>query len=576
MIRRPSDVLRGILLLVLARAGIAVGTPLDDYVAAPDSSFTYSVANTITDSGYTAYVMDMTSQTWRTPAEVDRTLWQHWLTIIVPNAAPRTRGLLIVEGGENGGAPPDSTEGLDVLATVTRSVVAYLQMVPNQKLKFADETDPRYIAEGRKEDELIAYTWDKFLRTGDATWPAQLPMTKAAVRALDTVQEFCATPEVGSLTIDDFVVVGGSKRGWVTWLTAAVDTRVAAIMPAVIDVLNVEASMTHHVAAYGFWSSAVQDYVDMGVMNWFGTPEFSALTAIIDPYVYRDRYTMPKFIVNASGDQFFLPDSSQFYWDDLPGEKHLRYVQNADHSMGENVVGAGSVAVLYYYDILTDAPRHQFSWTLEPDGSIRLETVDVPDWVGLWQATNPTARDFRLETIGTAWTSTQLSDQGGGVYVGQVSAPPAGWTAFFIEVVFDSAIIFFPYRYSTQVRVVPEPATLDLDVVNALWGRVVQVDPNFPRYFEPNAVATLTAEPTGDRAFSHWDVYDPTHPGDANHVVVDTNNPISVLMTGDRQVVAVFKCGAAPGHLLGLGVIGLAAFGLLVRRGRRSAGGRLP
>ena len=42
---------------------------------------------------------------------------------------------------------------------------------------------------------------------------------------------------------------------------------------------------------------------------------------------------MPKYLVNATGDQFFLPDSSQFYFDDLKGEKYLRYVPNREHSM---------------------------------------------------------------------------------------------------------------------------------------------------------------------------------------------------------------------------------------------------
>ena len=42
---------------------------------------------------------------------------------------------------------------------------------------------------------------------------------------------------------------------------------------------------------------------------------------------------MPKFMVYAAGDQFFLPDSSRFYFDDLKGEKYLRYVPNTDHSL---------------------------------------------------------------------------------------------------------------------------------------------------------------------------------------------------------------------------------------------------
>ena len=68
-------------------------------------------------------------------------------------------------------------------------------------------------------------------------------------------------------------------------------------------------------------------------MDWTGTPQYRALLAIEDPYSYRDRLTMPKYLVNATGDQFFLPDSSQFYFDGLKGEKYLRYVPNSEHSM---------------------------------------------------------------------------------------------------------------------------------------------------------------------------------------------------------------------------------------------------
>ena len=71
----------------------------------------------------------------------------------------------------------------------------------------------------------------------------------------------------------------------------------------------------------------------MKIMDWNGTPQYKALMKIEEPFEYRSRLTMPKFIVNATGDQFFLPDSSQFYFDELPGEKYLRYVPNADHSL---------------------------------------------------------------------------------------------------------------------------------------------------------------------------------------------------------------------------------------------------
>ena len=53
------------------------------------------------------------------------------------------------------------------------------------------------------------------------------------------------------------MVTGGSKRGWTTWTTAAVDKRVVAITPMVIDMLNIDPSFEHHYRVYGFWAPAV-------------------------------------------------------------------------------------------------------------------------------------------------------------------------------------------------------------------------------------------------------------------------------------------------------------------------------
>ena len=89
---------------------------------------------------------------------------------------------MFISGGGNDGEPPDKADRMMAqIAKGSKSVVTELKMVPNQPLVFDGETH------GRKEDSLIAYTWDKFLRTGDAKWPARLPMTKSAVRAMDTV-----------------------------------------------------------------------------------------------------------------------------------------------------------------------------------------------------------------------------------------------------------------------------------------------------------------------------------------------------------------------------------------------------
>ena len=446
---------RGIKLLgVLAAATFALAaaskeTALDRYVHAPDSSYKWELVNTIPGEGYKAYVLDLTSQTWKPPVEPDRTVWKHWVTIVVPTKVNYTTGFLYITGGNNRSKVPDKADAMIVdIATSTNSVVAQLNMVPNQPLSFPDAKKKDMV-----EDEFIAYTWDKFLRTGNELWPARLPMTKSAVKAMDAIQEFMKSEAGGKLTVANFMVAGGSKRGWTTWTTAAVDKRVVAIAPMVIDLLNSEKSFEHHYQAYGFYSPAIKDYEDLEIMKWSGTPQYKALMKIEEPYEYRDRLTMPKYIVNAAGDQYFLPDSSRFYFDDLKGEKYLRYVENTDHSLKNSDAREGLTA--FYDAFLKKQARPKFFWKFEDDGSIKVTTVTKPSEVKLWQATNPEKRDFRLMTIGPAYKSTVLTEEKDGVYVGKVAKPEKGYTAYFIEMTFPGGGKY-SMKFSTAVRVNPD------------------------------------------------------------------------------------------------------------------------
>ena len=366
-------------------------TALDRYVASADPAYQLSTSAGDDD---TAYVLEMTSQQWRTSQEVDRPIWKHWLTIVRPQHLATSTGLLIVSGGSNEKPAPQINPVLTQLATATNSVVSELRMVPNQPLVFNGD------GKRRSEDAITAYTWEKFLTTGDETWPLRLPMTKSAVRAMDTITSFCASTDGGAVTIDKFVIGSASKRGWTAWTVAAVDNRIVGIIPAVIDLLNLEPSFEHHYRSYGFWAPAIAEFERTGIMQWVHTPQLEALIHIEDPYSYRDRLTIPKFIVNSTGDQYFLPDSSQFYFNGLIGEKYLRYVPNTDHSLKGSYEDAAESALAFYQSILTNAPRPKFAWDFADDGSIRVKVETMPEVVKLWQAHNPKTRDFRLEVIG--------------------------------------------------------------------------------------------------------------------------------------------------------------------------------
>jgi PhoPQ-activated pathogenicity-related protein len=446
----------------------AVSTPtaLDTYVAAPDSSYKYSLKSTLTGPGYTDYVIDLTSQTWRSPTEVDRTVWKHWLQIIVPATLKTTTAVLFIAGGSNSSTPPTTANQFGVTTATTLGAIAtVLPTVPNEPLTFAGETSPR------SEDQIIAYTFNQFLNGGDANWPLLLPMVKSAVRAMDTTQAVITAQYNGSIQVNNFIVTGASKRGWTTWLTPAVDSRVRAIVPYVFDVLNAGVQLPHHKDTYvgvtqdivGGYSNAIQDYTNFHVFDRLSTPQGQALQRIVDPYQYlgRPTYNIPKYLVVSTGDQFFVSDSAQFYFSNLPGKNYIRSVPNTGHGLNDD---ADTGAINFEKALLDGATLPSFSWNVTDGGTtIAMTTIDSPIAVNMWQATNPNNRDFRVETFGPNWTSSPLADQGGGHYIAHVNIPPTGATAFFIEMKYlvDGVQLTFTTQVSKVPLFVPKLVAVD-------------------------------------------------------------------------------------------------------------------
>jgi PhoPQ-activated pathogenicity-related protein len=82
--------IRGLALsLVLAFAALpaaAQETALDRYVHKADPAYGWKLVKTVPGDGVTTYVLELTSQTWRSAKDVDRPVWKHWLTIVKPAA----------------------------------------------------------------------------------------------------------------------------------------------------------------------------------------------------------------------------------------------------------------------------------------------------------------------------------------------------------------------------------------------------------------------------------------------------------------------------------------------------------
>lgn len=437
---------------------------LKNYVAADDGAYGWTKQSEFNVPGATIYVLDLKSQKWRNAADftADETLWQHWVSVIVPSQVTKSTALLLIDGGDKDKSPPtvanfnDSDVRAIVQAAVaTNSIAVHVPMIPREPVWFADDPTTE-----REEDAIIAYTFDKFLNNPDpnSDWPLLLPMVKSAVKAMDAAQEFLPTVAGRNLEVDDFVVTGASKRGWTTWLTAAVDDRVRGIMPMVFDALNLGAQMEHHYGVYNFFSQAIADYNDSHIFDRILTPQGQMLGKVVDPYSYLNngRFDIPKLIVNSAGDEFFVSDSSQYYFDDLPGENnYLLYLPNTGHgldiSAGLNSKTAAALTT-FYEAILNNRELPKFSWSVLDDGTLRVETEDTPLAVTMWQATNQFERDFRNAYTGLPWSSSTLFSSEPGVYYANVPMPATGATAYFVELTFPSPLRF-PYRFTTQIVV---------------------------------------------------------------------------------------------------------------------------
>lgn len=441
--------------LLLAQPAAAAKGPnaLDAYVARADSSFGWRVVHPISGPGYKGAVLELTSQTWLSEKEVDRPVWKHWLTVIVPDQVAHDKAFLYITGGEHTDpAPKAPPERFAKMAVETNSVVAELRDVPNQPLRFTDTPD-----KSRVEDDIIAFLQARYAKTRDPNQLLRLPMVKSGTQAMTAVQQYMASDQGGGRKIDGFVVAGGSKRGWTTWLVGAVDKRVVGIIPIVISVLSVEDTAIHHWRAMGYFSPALEDYVNHRLIpDMIGDPDLAGINLIEDPLNYQDRPTMriPKYVINAVGDEYFPPDNTRYGYHKVADPKRLRMIPNSKHSTAGTDIMESITA--FYHAVLTGRPIPDYRWGVRKDGAIVVRSRVKPLEVWLWQGTNPKARDFRVDTLGPqAFTATRLTAQKDGSYVGDVPKPASGFTAYFVELVYPSGTKY-PLKFTTEVYVKPD------------------------------------------------------------------------------------------------------------------------
>ena len=423
-------------------------TALARYVAKPDASFTWEVRTHYRVKGADAIELLMQSQTWQGIA------WKHQVVLIKPRTLDKPDHALVIVGGgrwQNSFADPspgeeDLPKGGDVfvgLARLLHTVVVVIGQVPYQPLF------------NLSEDRLIAYTFDQYERTGDEEWPLLLPMVKSVVRALDAGD--AAARQEWKQPLATFTLTGASKRGWATWLTPAVEPRVTAFAPIVMDALNMAQHFPHQTAVFGAPSEAIKPYTDLGLPEILSSDRGAPLRRIVDPYSYRDVLTQPKLLIIATNDAYFPFDSANLYWDGLEGPKYLLYLPNEPHgikhfnqafrglrALNDSAAGDSSMPKIEW----------QFAWNDGGGGRLCVRSAPKPRAVRIWSATSE-GRDFRA----AVWSAgPELSAREAASIV--LAPPASGYRASFAEVAYGHWLGAF--SLSTNLAVLPAPGTPEL------------------------------------------------------------------------------------------------------------------
>lgn len=404
------------------------GQILEDYLRTPEPAYNIRMEPPLRRPFYTFHRGRFTSLTWKSQI-VTPSHWDHNLQIIQPRQLKTDKVLLIIDGGDGTPLQGDLEkeafyQSVILAAMTTGAIIAKVDAVPNQPLIFPDDPTPR------SEDALIAFSFARYLNTGDASWPALLPMVKSVVKAMDTIERVLAGVRLGG-----FVLTGASKRGWTTWLASAVDPRVIGQIPIVFDALDIRAQLKLQLESYGRYSDMLSDYQSLNLPELIlKSPHGENLLSIVDPIYYRDRLQMPKLLVLSSGDDFFCVDSANLYFNRLGGPTYLSYLPNSGHMIGD-IKSVLRVAINFFNRVTRNQALPPLRWEADGTGSYTLQWDTPPIRINRWLA-RASNRDFRFKTIGGSWAATPLAPPPTNFIQGTVSSQPGSYQAFFLELVY--------------------------------------------------------------------------------------------------------------------------------------------
>ncbi|CAJ1419783.1 unnamed protein product [Effrenium voratum] len=448
---------------------------LKQFVSAPDGAFAWrDTGRRLKDPAWEGQVLELISQRWL-PDLVTPALWNHTLVLITPKAFSAALSdapcvLYVALGSLTAPQTAWNVEAADAELQAAAQVAhaagawraAVLFNVPANFLRFGQ-------AAPSVEDGSLSTSW-ALLRQDPAPRMLELPMAKATVRAMDVLGAFAG--------IHSFALMGTSKRGHLCWHTASVDARVKAIVP-IAKALNLEPQLRLTVEELGGFPWAAFEYVSKGLFQNFTLgPHWKYFLGVTDAYYHLSRTkALPKLVISASSDDFFMPDHLKLWWPQVPEPKWSFTVPNSRHIIGGLQVTALAPVIGSFLARVKSQAMPRLEWSVEEASGAISAWADEPSQVRLWQATSCDNKrmDFRQYSAkaevcpcgvpsaegcrtNVTWTSSELPDamepdgpESTGKWWVRPKDPRSGrWRAFFLEFEWPGGL-----RLSTEVSVVP-------------------------------------------------------------------------------------------------------------------------
>lgn len=354
------------------------------------------------------------------------------MDIYIPDSAREKNVLVVINNGSGTPVAPTNfnEEELSRIAIATRTVVISVSNVPNQVLSYQGVTTPL------GEDNSVAYSWKLFIGDTQKYQDASLHISMVA----SVSQAFrVAKKELTQQNINKFIVTGASKRGWAAWLTALSDPDVGAVVPFAMDLLNTQKALEHMYQSYGKnWPVAFYPYYNQCIDQQIGTDKFARLMRLEDPLTYLNTDMGDRLKINASGDDFYVPNNSHFYYGLLPGSKSLRVVPNSTHNGILSVAEQSLITFVNRFQEKQKLPEITENVHSRGDGKKELAVnfSEKPVAILQWTAKNPAARDFRY-ACDIKYNSVPVSlTTGDNTLSISLTTPDSGWQATYIEATF--------------------------------------------------------------------------------------------------------------------------------------------